>query len=288
MRTQRVHRSKSLFGPWEGRVFLQDRGIAQGGIIDTPEGKWFTYLFGDRGAVGRIPYLAPVEWKDGWPVVVGDKVPDSLPIANKGRGFSSLVASDDFERQSGEKPFGLAWQWNHNPVDSLWTLQERPGFLRLRTDRADANLERARNTLTQRTFGPESVAETHLDFGSMRVGDFAGLCLLQRRYGFVGVERRSDGFYAVTVSNADLTPNVIAEHKLDGTKIWLRAKGDFAAQEDRGTFAFHDGDGQWRTLGGELAMRYDLPHFMGYRFGLFFFSTREPGGFVDFDYYRVK
>jgi len=289
MRTQLVHRAKSLTGPWEGRVFLQDRGIAQGSIIDTPDGKWFTYLFGDRGAVGRIPFLAPVEGKDGWPVVAGDgKVPDSLSISNSGRGALALVASDEFDRKPGDKDFGLAWQWNHNPVDSLWSLRERAGFLRLKTDRIDANLEQARNTLTQRTFGPESSAETHLDFASMKVGDVAGLCLLQRRYGFVGVERREDGFYAVMVSNADLTPKVLSEQKLAGTKIWLKAKGDFQGQKDRGTFAFHLGDGNWQPFGGELRMRYDLPHFMGYRFGLFFFSTKEPGGSVDFDYYRVR
>jgi hypothetical protein len=35
-------------------------------------------------------------------------------------------------------------------------------------------------------------------------------------------------------------------------------------------------------------MAYTLPHFMGYRFGLFNFATKTAGGFVDFDYYRVS
>jgi hypothetical protein len=30
-----------------------------------------------------------------------------------------------------------------------------------------------------------------------------------------------------------------------------------------------------------------LPHFMGYCFGLFFYSTKSAGGRVDFDYYRI-
>ena len=54
-RTVLVHRADSLNGPWEGRVALQDRGIAQGGLIDTPDGRWFAYLFRDYGSVGRIP-----------------------------------------------------------------------------------------------------------------------------------------------------------------------------------------------------------------------------------------
>ncbi|RYG48627.1 glycosyl hydrolase 43 family protein, partial [bacterium] len=69
MRTQIVHRADRIDGPYQGRVMLRDRGIAQGGMIDTPDGRWFTYLFRDTGAVGRIPWLVPMQWVDGWPVV---------------------------------------------------------------------------------------------------------------------------------------------------------------------------------------------------------------------------
>ncbi len=34
-------------------------------------------------------------------------------------------------------------------------------------------------------------------------------------------------------------------------------------------------------------MVYTLPHFMGYRFALFNFATKAPGGFVDFDFFHV-
>ena len=35
-------------------------------------------------------------------------------------------------------------------------------------------------------------------------------------------------------------------------------------------------------------MSYTLPHFMGYRFGLFNYATKTPGGFADFDFFRVS
>ena len=55
---------------------FQDKGVAQGGFIDTPEGDWFAILFQDHGAVGRTPFLVPVKWVDGWPVIgVDGKVP---------------------------------------------------------------------------------------------------------------------------------------------------------------------------------------------------------------------
>jgi beta-xylosidase len=81
MRTVIVHRADKIAGPYEGRVALQDKGVAQGGLIDTPHGDWYAYLFRDYGAVGRIAYLVPVKWEDGWPVLGMDgKVPDALNL----------------------------------------------------------------------------------------------------------------------------------------------------------------------------------------------------------------
>jgi hypothetical protein len=34
-------------------------------------------------------------------------------------------------------------------------------------------------------------------------------------------------------------------------------------------------------------MAYTLPHFMGYRFGLFNYATQNAGGFVDFDFFHI-
>ena len=116
MRTVVIHRADKITGPYEGRIGLQDLGVAQGGLIDMPDGNWYSYLFRDYGAVGRIPYLVPVKWEDGWPVLgVNGKVPETLDLpANKGL-IPGIVASDEFTRKSGEPTLPLVWQWNHNP-----------------------------------------------------------------------------------------------------------------------------------------------------------------------------
>ncbi len=52
---------------------------------------------------------------------------------------------------------------------------------------------------------------------------------------------------------------------------------------------FYSLDGQFvDPIGSALKMTYTLPHFMGYRFGLFNYATRDSGGFADFDYFRVS
>ena len=44
----------------------------------------------------------------------------------------------------------------------------------------------------------------------------------------------------------------------------------------------------WTEIGSPLKMEYTLPHFMGFRFGLFNYSTKEAGGFVDLDWFRIN
>ena len=140
MRTVVVHRADKITGPYEGRVVFQDRGIAQGGLVDTPDGRWFAYLFQDCGAVGRIPYLVPVQWEDGWPVLgVNGVAPDKLELpAGKGL-IPGIVCSDEFVRKAGEADLPLVWQWNHNPDNALWSVSARKGYLRLTTGRLESS-----------------------------------------------------------------------------------------------------------------------------------------------------
>ncbi len=289
MRTVIVHRAGKLTGPWEGRVALQDKGVAQGGLISTSEGDWYAYLFGDYGAVGRIPYLVPVTWVDGWPVLGADgKVPDELELPASSGLMPGIVASDEFERGNDDPALPLVWQWNHNPVDSLWSIGERPGYLRLRTGRLDTAFVQARNTLTQRTFGPESAAETAIDISRMKDGDVAGLVLLQRKFGWVGVVAADGNRSVVMVSGESGEPVEMGRVPVNRSMVYLRAECDFTDRRDMGYFYYSQDGDRWIPIGTALHMEYTLPHFMGYRFGLFNYATKTVGGFVDFDYLRVS
>ncbi|MBQ2555645.1 MAG: hypothetical protein II561_03740, partial [Thermoguttaceae bacterium] len=77
---------------------------------------------------------------------------------------------------------------------------------------------------------------------------------------------------------------------LDGqvSVVYLKASCDFTNQKDEASF-FWSVDGQtWQAIGPKLKMIYSLPHFMGYRFGLFHYATESSGGVADFDYYHVS
>ncbi len=289
MRTVIIHRADKLTGPYEGRLALQDKGVAQGGLIDTPDGRWFSFLFKDNGAVGRIPYLVPVKWEDGWPVLgINGKVPDTLDLpASKGL-IPGIVASDDFSRNKKEADLPLVWQWNHNPDNTLWSVREREGYFRITTGRVDTTFLSAKNTLTQRTFGPACSGSTMLDVANMKEGDFAGLALLQKKYGLVGVKYENGTKKIVMVSAQTESPVEIESIPLTQETVYLKADCHFSGWPEEAYF-FYSLDGEnWKNIGSKLEMQYTLPHFMGYRLGLFNYATKEAGGYADFDYFSIS
>jgi len=289
MRTVVVHKADKITGPWEGKMVFQDKGIAQGGIVDTPDGRWFAYLFRDYGSVGRIPYLVPMKWENGWPVIgVNGKAPDFLDLpASKGL-IPGIIASDEFKRKKSDPALPLVWQWNHNPVNDLWSVTARKGFLRLTTGRIDTLFVQARNTLTQRTFGPECSGSTAIDVTNMKEGDFAGLALLQRKFGLVGV-KFENGTKSVVMINAQTDKPVEVESiPLKQKTVYLRADCNFTELADVANFFYSLNGKTWIPIGSQLKMEYSMPHFMGYRFGLYNYATKDPGGYVDFDWFRIK
>lgn len=289
MRTVIIHRADKITGPYEGRVALQDKGVAQGGMISTPAGEWYAYLFRDFGAVGRIPYWVPMKWEDGWPVLgVNGKVPETLNLPASNGINPHIVSSDEFTRRKRDARLPLVWQWNHNPDNRFWSVTDRKGFFRITTGRLDTSVLFARNMLTQRTFGPESSAITAVDVSKMKDGDYAGLILLQKRYGWVGV-KAEHGKKSLVMINADSGSAVEAANiPLTQTTVYLKADCDFKNRTDKGRFYYSLDGKTWTRIGSELKMAYTIPHFMGYRFGLFNYASKTTGGSVDFDYFRLS
>ncbi|MFL9831395.1 glycoside hydrolase 43 family protein [Flavobacterium sp. ST-87] len=289
MRTVVIHRADNINGPWEGKVGLQDQGVAQGGLIDTPDGRWFSYLFKDNGGVGRIPYLVPVQWENGWPILgTNGKVPEYLDLPPSKGLIPGIVNSDEFNRKKGDAALPLVWQWNHNPDNSLWSVTERKGYLRLKTARIDSSFIQAKNTLTQRTFGPESSATTLVDVSKMKEGDLAGLSLLQKQYGLIAVKIENGSKKIVMIDAAQDIPKEIESVPLNQDKVYFKAACDFKNRADKGRFYYSLDGKKWTPIGNTINLPYTLPHFMGYRFGLFNYATKNPGGYVDFDWFRIK
>lgn len=294
MRTVLLYRADNIMGPYEGKVVLEDKGVAQGGFIDTPDGKWYGYFFQDYGSVGRIPCIVPMKWENGWPVFGDDgRVPEVLNIEAIQPSVPQIVSSDEFNRKTGERYLPLVWQWNHNPNNNYWSVKERPGYLRLKTVRLDKGFLHAKNTLTQRTFGPQCSGEIAIDVSKMKDGDFAGLGLLQEKYGIVGVKMKNGKKY-IFAGNAQNSSKEAENYEeletipLKGKKAYFKVRADFRNRTDKADFYYSLDGKNWKPIGITLEMAYTLSHFMGYRFALFNYATKQAGGYVDFDYFRIN
>ena len=310
-RREVCYRTKDLNGTWEKNTVLEsDFGgfsyLAQGTIVDTEEGDWYGVMFQDRGGVGRVLTLSPVRWIDGWPQL-GDengKVPETMRPYRSGMPEKGIVCSDDF---SGEK-LGLHWEWNHNPIDNAWSLKERPGFLRLKTNRVVENLYLAPNTLTQRMEGPTCSGYIAMDISKMKDGDCAGLAAFNGDSGVLTIKKQgkkyvlemSEQKVSLTerekaVTNVEVkvieTVDLSAAFKSQTSKsksqiIYLRLDGDFQPGHHDVANFYYSLDGEnWTQIGTKnYRMIFDYRRFfMGTKFGIFNYATKKAGGYVDVD-----
>lgn len=308
-RRQACFVSDSIEGEFTGGDVLGDdlnycnQGVAQGGIVDTPDGEWYGILFQDRGAVGRIPVLVPVKWENDFPVF-GEKgkVPEIIETKSTRPGYEykPLATDDDFHCRPGEDGkmhLKEVWEFNHEPDPALWSVSSEEGEFRIRSGKICTKLEEAVNTLTQRTRYPGCTAYVTVNGQGMNPGDYAGLSAFMGNFGFVALKKEEDGMYLV------MTAKEAEDDSLNGKKGWdagieyervklqtehvrLKAVLDFTNMKDEAEF-FYETETGWKKIGITQKLYFKMDHFCGCRFGLFMYSTCVVGGsagFQDFKY----
>lgn len=295
-RREVCYRSDNLMGPYERKVIFDDdmgyhnKGIAQGAIFDTPEGNWYAMLFQDHDSVGRIPYILPIVWEDGWPVAgLEGKAPKDFYVPLEETDVKPLVISDEFNEDKNK--LALNWQWNHNPDHTGWSLTHRPGFLRL-TNKSitKRGVLYARNTLTQRTEGPACTGITRIELTGLRSMDCTGLLALQSNFGMVGIRKEEDGSKRVVmcINNGNNEEKEIETLPYFLDHIYFKIHFNFRDSRDIAVFYYSENGEVWHRIGKELHMKYTLDHFMGYRIGLFNYGTKNTEGYADFDYFHYE
>ncbi|OZG61104.1 arabinofuranohydrolase [Bifidobacterium myosotis] len=309
--------SDSLEGEFKAREVLDDDldfhdlGDAQGGMVDTPDGRWYAFMMHDRGALGRAPTVMPMRFgEDGFPVLgIDGRVPMqvSVPTNHADYEYAPLNGSDDFRYTAGEetdvevtdlKPF---WQFNHLAHPAFWSVSEQESSFTLHGGSVAMNISHAWNTLTQRTVGPRCMAEVTIDAASLRDGDYAGLAALQGYYRYIAITRSGECFSVCVQLKPRINDSIWGDGDYDapavetirtevsGPVVRLRAIYDFTDKKDMVAFEYLDlGDVSpgWRRLGGIYPLYYTLDYFIGCRIGLFLMPTVEVGGVAHFRDFR--
>ena len=320
--SQTIFRATDPMGPYEevaDRV-MKGQHIHQGALVDTPptlnsqlstlNSEWWTILFKDDGAIGRIPYLEPVTWTDGWPVIGNDGIDVSkggaaYPKPNVGSAYPRTThpTNDTFTQLS----LGLQWQWNHQPDNDAWSLTENPGSLRLYTSGTAADLKHARSSLTQRMIalhdeGTQNSKKTQvygtvkMDISGMQEGDVAGLAVFQNPYSWVGV-KMVDGKKHLWVYREAYDNNAVVDKdcgELTADVIYLQARANFGT--NRVKYYYSTDNVTYESAAtNSFEMRFITNIFTGQRFYLFNYHSQlsplnpQPSlGYVDFDWFSTE
>ena len=288
---QLVLRSRDVWGPYEEKVVLEQgttpiNGPHQGAIVDTLDGKqWWFVHFQEAGPYGRITHLQPVRWTDGWPLMGedydGNGVGEPVLVHVKphvGRGAKPVAipqTSDEFDAG----PLGLQWQWNANHEDGWASLDERSGYLRLRSlPRSSERLQTAPNLLCQKFPARAFSAETEVEL-EPGTAQQSGLIVIGRSsHAAIALEATATSHQLVWIANDRVVATVAAN-----VPQRVRLAVD-VADGGRCTFRFATPDGEWRAIGDPY--QATKGHWIGARVGLFCRGT--TAAHADFAYFRMS
>jgi hypothetical protein len=288
-------RSGHVRGPYEKREILHgggkdhEREPNQGALVQAKDGTWWFLTHQGRGGNfdGRPVSLLPVRWVDGWPI------PGRVDATGAGNmvwswrkpidGFPITVpqSSDEFAGPT----LGPQWEWNHQPRDGMWSLTERPGFLRLRafkplgpsTARREAFFT-AGDTLTQRVMGYSGgVVTAKLDVSAAADGMVGGLALFHGKVCRLGVVQQAG------VRTVEFNDNgkPVAGPTLTRPDLWVRAViGDEPKPLARFSYSV---DGTAFTPIGD-PFQLDWANYRGSRLALYCYNPDAEAGRLDVDW----
>ena len=148
---------------------------------------------------------------------------------------------------------------------------------------------------------PSCQAEVTVDGSFLKEGDRAGLCVLQGDHCFVGLEKKDGkllacmysqkeerGIWDLSKKPADLLEEreISPEGNGGESTFRFRIEVNFEDEKDEAV-CFIGEDGVWKKIGGTHKLQFRLDHFTGARFGLFVYSTEQPGGKAGFSDFRI-
>jgi beta-xylosidase len=299
---QTVLRSRNIFGPYQARVVMdqgktQINGPHQGAWVQLKSGEsWFIH-FQDKGPYGRVVHLQPIRWRNNWPVIgrdanhdgKGEPVPTyKKPAVAQQDTRQAPQTTDEFDSSE----IGLQWQWQANFDDRWWTLNARPGWLRLNAvplPREAVNLWPVPNLLLQKIPAPAFTLTTRIDANSLSIGEEAGLVLMGMDYSYLAVVRNESGFRLEKTickdANSGVEESEEAGLNIAAGLLHLRMT---MTKDGIARFSFSSDGNKFIPIGEPFKAREGK--WIGARVGLFSLAMSEgpQHGYADFDWFRFE
>lgn len=304
--SQVVLRSRSVTGPyepWERNPILTQRDLdpdranpvtsaGHADLVQTQDGEWWaTFLAvrpyeGDYYNTGRETFLLPVEWVDGWPVILppGERIPYRHARPNLPRDASpeipttgNFTVRDEFDGPE----LAPYWLRIRTPRERWYDFASHPGALVLRARPHHLGRGVQPSYVGRRQQHLNASATTVMRYAPAQPGDRAGLVAFQN----------DDFYYLMSVTLLDgqpviqlhraagpgqgANPELVASEPLRepaGAPLYLRIQGE----RDRYDFHYAYAPGAWISLhagaDGKILSTRTAGGFVGVTFGLYAYS----------------
>lgn len=285
-------RSASPWGPFEAdaanpmlthryRPELPLQATGHGDLVQSATGQWWMVLLGVRPLarqhhLGRETLLSPVAWNaQGWLTINGGQPlqeqmqASGLPAAAP---WPPVRQRDDFAAPQ----LGLDWTFLRGPATGLWSLTERPGWLRLKGTQATMNDIATPAFVGRRQEHLRMRARTRLAFAPALEGQSAGLVLRQNEANHYDLRIAGAGKRRVElITTIAGVATMVGSAPIGDGLVTLQLD----AEADHYTFSYSVGKGAMRVLGSAPTAPLSSERaggFTGVFIGLVA-STTQPG-----------
>lgn len=282
-RVESCLRSDSLTGVFTGRIIFDEdlgyrgAGIAQGPVVDSPDGRWWALWMQDMGAVGRCPVLIPLRWEDGWPVPEQAQAQVTAYSTRPDYVYAPLAPEHALFTDRN------VWEWNHLPDPEGFSADA--DTLTLTARQVSASLPQTRNILTRRAVFPRTTVTVQVDGSGLRDGDTAGLCCLQAEWRYIALQRDGESLRLVYAQEGKpVEPLLTLPEGVTQAKLTLQMT--FSVRPEDTVRLYAEAGGK-TTAVRSAGISFSLKHFTGNRPGLFLMAEKAPGGtavFTDFEF----
>ena len=305
-----IARSQSIEGPYlgnPGNPILTHRHLGRdfpivnpghGDLVETQAGEWWMVLLASRLSgsyyrnLGRETFLVPVIWEDGWPIVSPNTGKVELSYRLPKLPFSAQTAREKPAVDDFDQPLlDLTWNSLRTPIESFFSLTERPGYLRLYLRRESLRELVTPSFLGRRQQHHSFAVTAALEFSPSQDYEEAGLVALQSdafHYRFV-IGQRNGTPEIKLVRRCEGQESILATADVSLGRIYLRVLAlgqslDFYYGTDPRNLRplYLDADG--RMLSTDCA-----GGFVGTYLGVYASSNgEESSGVADFDWFSYE
>ena len=272
------------------------QGVGHADMVQAPNGSWWIVFHGYRTVIpggfhhtlGRETCLAPVSWpKNGWPEVNGN---GTVTLEMRVPTLPQHPVPEKPSRVDFDERLGLEWNYVQSPETDRYSLDERPGFLRLTGSALTLGTPDGSPTFVGRRLQHVyCTATTRIEFDPSNGNDEAGMALLDNGTHFDLMIRRS-GENRVLVARLQFGSVTYESEPVTLAPGPVNLRAEAARSVFR--FSYSQGDSDYQPI-QEVSARYlsseTVGGFTGTYVGLYATGNGAPSATdADYDWFEYE